>query len=161
MQQQKGGSPPKIIVLEISHLPTRVRKVIALSNLVCRILIHRTSLLSYVIDLASLLLVDRVPRTNILLDLSLNQHTGKVLPTSVYGLVGQQHLKSHLKSGSSGRLPWSTRHKRKMQSITSIIKICISLKQENAVPNQGWHQLWGTKDNILRQSWICFLQLHF
>ena len=48
-----------------------VKKVAALSNLVCRILMHRTSLPSYVIGLASLLLAGRVPQTKILLNLSL------------------------------------------------------------------------------------------
>ena len=45
-----------------------VRKVAALSNLVCRILIHPTSLPSYVIGLASLLLAGRAPRTKFFLD---------------------------------------------------------------------------------------------
>ena len=45
-----------------------VRKVAALSNLVCRILIHPTSLPSYVIGLASLLLAGRAPGTKNFLD---------------------------------------------------------------------------------------------
>ena len=45
-----------------------VRKVTALSNLVCRIFIYPTSLPSYVIGLASLLLAGRAPRTKKFLD---------------------------------------------------------------------------------------------
>ena len=45
-----------------------VRKVTALSNLVCTTLVHPTSLPSYVIGLASLLLAGRVPQTKIFLD---------------------------------------------------------------------------------------------
>ena len=45
-----------------------VRKVVALSNLVCRILIHPTLLPTYVIGLASLLLAGRAPRTKKFLD---------------------------------------------------------------------------------------------
>ena len=45
-----------------------VRKITALSNLVCRILIHPTLLPSYVIGLASLLLVGRAPRMKNFLD---------------------------------------------------------------------------------------------
>ena len=47
-----------------------VRKIAALSNLVCRILIHPTSLPSYVIGLASLLLAGRASQMKIFLDLS-------------------------------------------------------------------------------------------
>ena len=86
-----------------------VRKVAALSNLVCRILIHPTSLPSYVIGLASLLLAGREPRTKNFLDPSTeNQPLWKTraifLLTSIHGLVGQQYLKSHSESGSSRRL---------------------------------------------------------
>ena len=88
-----------------------VRKVAALSNLVCRILIHPTSLPSYVIGLASLLLAGRAPRTNNFLDPS------AVLLTSIHGLVGQQHLISHSESGSSGRLLWSARNKDQSREI--------------------------------------------
>ena len=45
-----------------------VRKVAALSNLVCRILIHPASLPSYVIGLASLFLASRAPQTKNFLD---------------------------------------------------------------------------------------------
>ena len=47
-----------------------VRKVAYLSNFVCRILIHPTSLPSCVIGLDSLLLAGRVPEAKILLSLS-------------------------------------------------------------------------------------------
>ena len=39
------------------------------------------------------------------------ENTGKVLLTSMHGLVDQQHLISHSESGSSGRLLWSARNK--------------------------------------------------
>ena len=100
-----------------------VRKVAALSNLVCRILIHPTSLPSYVIGLVSLLLAGRAPRTKIFLDPSVYrksasvENTGKVLLTSIHGLVGQQHLISHSECGSSGRLLWSVRNKDQSHEI--------------------------------------------
>ena len=47
-----------------------VRKIAALSNLVCRLLIHTTPLPYYVIGLATLPLASRVPRTEIPVDQS-------------------------------------------------------------------------------------------
>ena len=45
------------------------------------------------------------------------ENTGKVLLTSIHGLVGQQHLISHSESGSSGRLLWSARNKDQSREI--------------------------------------------
>ena len=45
------------------------------------------------------------------------ENTGKVLLTSMHGLVGQQHLISHSESGSSGRLLWSARNKDQSREI--------------------------------------------
>ena len=45
------------------------------------------------------------------------ENTGKVLLTSIHGLVGQQHLILHSESGSSGRLLWSARNKDQSREI--------------------------------------------
>ena len=45
------------------------------------------------------------------------ENTGKVLFTSIHGLVGQQHLISHSESGSSGPLLWSARDKDQSREI--------------------------------------------
>ena len=45
------------------------------------------------------------------------ENTGKVLLTSIHGLVGQQHLISHSESGSSGCLLWSARDKDQSREI--------------------------------------------
>ena len=54
------------------------------------------------------------------------ENTGKVLLTSVHGLVGQQHLISHSESGSSGRLLWSARNKDQSHEILK--SACLSNK---------------------------------
>ena len=141
-----------------------VRKVAALSNLVCRILIHPTSLLSYVIGLASLLLASRVPRTKNFLDPSFRrisasmENTGKVLLTSMHGLVGQQYLISHSESGNSGRLLWSSRNKD--QSRELLKSACLSNKGTQ-FQTKGGISDGALKVNILRYPGICFLLLHF
>ena len=97
-----------------------VRKVAALSNLVCRILIHPTSLPSCVIGLASVLLAGRASRTK-----KFSTHPQKislrgkhkVLLTFIHGLVGQQHLISHSESGSSGHPFWNARNKDQSREI--------------------------------------------
>ena len=45
------------------------------------------------------------------------ENTGKVLLTSIHGLVDQQHLISHPEPGSSGRIFWSARNKDQSREI--------------------------------------------
>jgi len=75
----------------------------------------------------------RVPQTKILLKPSIEnwpfvENTDKVLPTSIHGLIGQQHLKSHSKSGISGHILKSAQKKRD-QSHLSATEWYTSLKQ--------------------------------
>ena len=114
-----------------------VRKVTALSNVVCTTLVHPSSLPSYVIGLAWL--VERLERkffSTHQQKIGLCGKHGKCLHTSMYGLVGQQHLKSHSESGSSGHLLWRARNKDQSREI---LKFRVSLQQGNTIPSQGWY----------------------
>jgi len=70
---------------------------------------------------------------------------GKDLTISVHNLVGQQHLKSYSKSGSSGRPQWSTRNKRKIWSVE-----CLSGRR------MQFQTKGGINDGILRVFFFKF-----
>ena len=73
------------------------------------------------------------------------ENAGKVLLTSMHGLVGQQHLISHSESGSSGRLLWSARNKDQSREI---------LKSE-CLSNKGtqFQTKGGISDGALRVTY--------
>ena len=73
------------------------------------------------------------------------ENTGKVLLTSIHGLVGQQHLISHSESGSSGRLLWSARNKDQLREILKFV--CCSNKRTQ------FQTKGGVSDGALRVTY--------